>query len=132
MEGSKVLKDLLSHKEKLEKAASSVKLSEECFAIIQRSLLQKEGDPGSFTLPCLIGPLAVKNAIADLGASCLKKGGITVVKNDKDELIPPMVISQAGGVGFVLMVIDSPVLKQDLTSPEQIRYWLRDIRNYRS
>ncbi|GKD61244.1 DNA-directed DNA polymerase [Tanacetum coccineum] len=67
--GAKVLKDLLSHKEKLEKAASSVKLSEECSAIIQRSLPQKEGDPGSFTLPCLIGPLAVKNALADLGAS---------------------------------------------------------------
>ncbi|GKF80609.1 hypothetical protein Tco_0239211, partial [Tanacetum coccineum] len=67
--GAKVLKDLLSHKEKLEKAASSVKLSEECSAIIQRSLPRKEGDPGSFTLPCLIGPLAVKNALADLGAS---------------------------------------------------------------
>nr|GEV33630.1 hypothetical protein [Tanacetum cinerariifolium] len=67
--GDKVLKDLLSHKEKLEKAASSVKLSEECSAIIQRSLSQKEGDPGSFTLPCLIGPLAVKNALANLGAS---------------------------------------------------------------
>ncbi|GJZ34386.1 hypothetical protein Tco_0580203 [Tanacetum coccineum] len=67
--GAKVLKDLLSHKEKLEKAASSVKLSEECSAIIQRSLPQKEGDPGSFTLPCLIGPLAVKNAMSDLGAS---------------------------------------------------------------
>ncbi|GJX96182.1 reverse transcriptase domain-containing protein [Tanacetum coccineum] len=67
--GAKVLKDLLSHKEKLEKATSSVKLSEECSAIIQRSLPQKEGDPGSFTLPCLIGPLAVKNALADLGAS---------------------------------------------------------------
>ncbi|GKA93240.1 DNA-directed DNA polymerase [Tanacetum coccineum] len=66
--GSKVLKDLLSHKEKLEKVASSVKLSEECSAIIQRNLPQKEGDPGSFTLPCLIGPLAVKNALADLGA----------------------------------------------------------------
>ncbi|GJZ85884.1 hypothetical protein Tco_0651223 [Tanacetum coccineum] len=38
--GAKVLKDLLSHKEKIEKAASSVKLSEECFAIIQRSLPQ--------------------------------------------------------------------------------------------
>ncbi|GJZ66056.1 hypothetical protein Tco_0622752 [Tanacetum coccineum] len=49
--GAKVLKDLLSHKEKLEKAASSIKLSEECSAIIQRSLPQKEGDPGSFTLP---------------------------------------------------------------------------------
>ncbi|GKA86041.1 putative nucleotidyltransferase, ribonuclease H [Tanacetum coccineum] len=34
--GAKVLKDLLSHKEKLEKAASLVKLSEECSAIIQR------------------------------------------------------------------------------------------------
>ncbi|GJY95404.1 reverse transcriptase domain-containing protein [Tanacetum coccineum] len=67
--GAKVLKDLLSHKEKLEKAASSVKLSEECSAIIQRRLPQKEGDPRSFTLPYLIGPLAVKNALADLGAS---------------------------------------------------------------
>ncbi|GKC75388.1 DNA-directed DNA polymerase, partial [Tanacetum coccineum] len=69
LKGAKVLKDLLSHKEKLEKAASSVKLSEECSAIIQRSLSQKEGDLGSFTLPCLIRPLAVKNAMADLGAS---------------------------------------------------------------
>ncbi|GJR04733.1 zf-CCHC domain-containing protein [Tanacetum coccineum] len=67
--GAKVLKDLLSHKEKLEKVASLVKLSEECFVIIQRRLPQKEGDPESFTLPCLIGPLAVKNALADLGAS---------------------------------------------------------------
>ncbi|GKD23250.1 hypothetical protein Tco_1224953 [Tanacetum coccineum] len=31
--GAKVLKDLLSHKQKLEKAASSIKLSEECSAI---------------------------------------------------------------------------------------------------
>ncbi|GJR30137.1 DNA-directed DNA polymerase [Tanacetum coccineum] len=30
---------------------------------------QKEGDPGSFTMPCLIGPLAVKNALANLGES---------------------------------------------------------------
>nr|GEU31122.1 reverse transcriptase domain-containing protein [Tanacetum cinerariifolium] len=67
--GAKVLKDLLLHKEELEKAASSVKLSEECSAIIQRNFPQKEGDPGSFTLPCLIGSLAVKNALADLGAS---------------------------------------------------------------
>ncbi|GKB13390.1 hypothetical protein Tco_0847313 [Tanacetum coccineum] len=43
--GSKVLKDLLSHKEKLKKAASSIKLSEECSFVIQRSLPQKEGDP---------------------------------------------------------------------------------------
>ncbi|GJU18628.1 reverse transcriptase domain-containing protein [Tanacetum coccineum] len=101
--GANVLKDLLSHKEKLEKAASSVKLSEECSAIIQRSLPQKEGDPGSFTLSCLIGPLVVKNALADLRARLIypisdspwvspvqvvpKKGGMTVVKNEKNKLI---------------------------------------------
>nr|GEW11535.1 hypothetical protein [Tanacetum cinerariifolium] len=67
--GAKVLKDLLSHKEKIKKAASSVKLSEKCSVIIQKNLPQKERDPGSFTLPCLIGPLAVKNALADLRAS---------------------------------------------------------------
>ncbi|GKA41595.1 hypothetical protein Tco_0734255 [Tanacetum coccineum] len=48
--GAKVLRDLLSHKEKLEKAASSVKLSEEYSAVIQKSLPKKEGDQGSFTL----------------------------------------------------------------------------------
>ncbi|GJV61263.1 reverse transcriptase domain-containing protein [Tanacetum coccineum] len=67
--GAKVLKDLLCHKEKLKKAASSVKLSEECSAIIQKSLPQKEGDPRSFMLPCLIRPLTVKNALANLGAN---------------------------------------------------------------
>ncbi|GJZ48695.1 hypothetical protein Tco_0602527 [Tanacetum coccineum] len=73
--GAKVLKDLLSHKEKLEKAASSVKLSEECSAIIQRILPQKEGDPGSFILPCLIRPLEVKKALSDLGARETEKEG---------------------------------------------------------
>ncbi|GJS84888.1 reverse transcriptase domain-containing protein [Tanacetum coccineum] len=69
LKGAKVMKDLLSHKEKLKKATSLVKLSEKCLAVIQRILPQKEGDPGSFTLPCLIRPLAVKNALADSGAS---------------------------------------------------------------
>ncbi|GJU81035.1 hypothetical protein Tco_1283400 [Tanacetum coccineum] len=104
--GAKVLKDLLSHKEKLKKAASSVKLSEECSAIIQRSLLQKEGDPGSFTLPCLIRPLAVKNGLVDLGASInimphslfrrleiselkpTKMIDFIVLEIDEDELVP--------------------------------------------
>ncbi|GKC28908.1 zf-CCHC domain-containing protein [Tanacetum coccineum] len=67
--GATILKDLLSHKDKMEKVDSLVKLSEECSAVIQRNLRQKEEDPGSFTLPCLIGPLLVKNTLADLGAS---------------------------------------------------------------
>ncbi|GJW20129.1 DNA-directed DNA polymerase [Tanacetum coccineum] len=42
----------------------------------------KEGDPGSFTLPCLIRPLAVKNALANLGlADRSVKYPIGVCKN---------------------------------------------------
>ncbi|GKA97444.1 cytochrome c maturation protein CcmB [Tanacetum coccineum] len=51
--GAKVLKDLLSHKDKLEKATSLVKLSEECFAIIQTNFPQKEGGPGLIRIPPL-------------------------------------------------------------------------------
>ncbi|GKA59518.1 hypothetical protein Tco_0758831 [Tanacetum coccineum] len=43
--GAKFLQDLLAHKEKLEKAASSVKLSKECSAIIQRSMPPKRRGP---------------------------------------------------------------------------------------
>ncbi|GKB35699.1 hypothetical protein Tco_0880641 [Tanacetum coccineum] len=100
--GAKVLKDLLSHKEKLKKASSSVKLSEECSTVIQRSFPQKEGDPGSFTLHCLTGPLTVKNALANLGASInlmphslFQKLRISelkptrmILEMDEDELVP--------------------------------------------
>ncbi|GJZ83892.1 hypothetical protein Tco_0649065 [Tanacetum coccineum] len=40
--GAKDLKDLLSHKEKLKKAASSVKLSEECSATSKEAYPKKE------------------------------------------------------------------------------------------
>ncbi|GJS24776.1 putative nucleotidyltransferase, ribonuclease H [Tanacetum coccineum] len=67
--GAKVLKDLLSNKAKLENVASSITLGEECSAAIQKNLPQKKGDPRSFTLPCLIRTIPVKNALAYLGAS---------------------------------------------------------------
>ncbi|GJZ46463.1 reverse transcriptase domain-containing protein [Tanacetum coccineum] len=100
--GAKVLKDLLSHKEKLEKAASSVKLSEECSAIIQRSLPQKEGDPRRFTLPWISNLKLTRMSIQLADRSIKypigvyenllvkvvpKKGGMTVVKNEKNKLI---------------------------------------------
>ncbi|GKE60269.1 hypothetical protein Tco_1510636 [Tanacetum coccineum] len=66
--GAKVLKDLLSNKAKLENAASSVTVGEECSAAIQKNLPQRKKDPGSFTLPCLIGTMPVKNALTDLRA----------------------------------------------------------------
>ncbi|XP_021975446.1 uncharacterized protein LOC110870571 [Helianthus annuus] len=64
----KFLKGILSNKKKLEEL-SHVSLSEECSAVLQNRLPKKMTDPGSFTIPCLIGDLSVSNALADLGAS---------------------------------------------------------------
>ncbi|CAL1380994.1 unnamed protein product [Linum trigynum] len=65
---AKFLKDLLSKKQKLSKLAT-VELSEECSAILQNKLPQKQKDPGSFTIPCSIENLHVERSLADLGAS---------------------------------------------------------------
>ncbi|XP_027348020.1 uncharacterized protein LOC113859445 [Abrus precatorius] len=65
---AKFLKDLLSNKKKLEELAT-VTLNEECSAILQNKMPKKLKDPGSFTLPCLIGRLIVDRALADLCAS---------------------------------------------------------------
>ncbi|KAI3703847.1 hypothetical protein L1987_74043 [Smallanthus sonchifolius] len=65
---ARFLKDILTNKRKLEEL-SQVTLNEECSAVIQNKLPEKRRDPGSFTIPCLIGSLSVSNALADLGAS---------------------------------------------------------------
>ncbi|KAK5785997.1 hypothetical protein PVK06_040621 [Gossypium arboreum] len=65
---AKFLKELLTNKRKFEDL-STVELNEECSAILQNKLPTKLKDPGSFTIPCLIGSLNVEKALADLGAS---------------------------------------------------------------
>ncbi|XP_076929179.1 uncharacterized protein LOC143593433 [Bidens hawaiensis] len=65
---AKFLKEVLSNKKKSEEL-SCVTLNEECSAVLQNKLPKKMTDPGSFTIPCLIGSLSVSNALADLGAS---------------------------------------------------------------
>ncbi|CAL1379094.1 unnamed protein product [Linum trigynum] len=65
---AKFLKELLSKKRRLSELAT-VELSEECSAILQNKLPQKQKDPGSFTIPCSIGKLHVERSLADLGAS---------------------------------------------------------------
>ncbi|KAK5840603.1 hypothetical protein PVK06_009506 [Gossypium arboreum] len=65
---AKFLKELLTNKRKFEDF-SIVELNEECSAILQNKLPTKLKDPGSFTIPCLIGNLNIEKALADLGAS---------------------------------------------------------------
>src|SRR5436190_8324865 len=65
---AKFLKDIISNKRKL-KAFETVLLTEESSAILQKKLPQKLDDPGSFTIPCIIGNVTFENALCDLGAS---------------------------------------------------------------
>ncbi|CAN6566748.1 unnamed protein product [Malus baccata var. baccata] len=46
-----------------------VKVSENVSAVLQRKLPQKCKDPGSFTIPCVIGNTKFEHAMLDLGAS---------------------------------------------------------------
>ncbi|KAK5836481.1 hypothetical protein PVK06_012273 [Gossypium arboreum] len=64
---AKFLKELRTNKRKFEDL-STVELNKECLAILQNKLPTKLKDPGSFTIPCLIGSLNVEKALANLGA----------------------------------------------------------------
>ncbi|XP_019092248.1 PREDICTED: uncharacterized protein LOC109129089 [Camelina sativa] len=63
----KFLKDVMM--ERIKEVQGMVTLSHECSAIIQKQVnAQKLRDPGSFTLPCSIGPLTFNRCLCDLGA----------------------------------------------------------------
>ena len=64
----KFMKEIMINKKKID-SVGTVSLLENCSAIIQRKLLETLRDPGSFTIPCVIGEHAFKKALCDLGAS---------------------------------------------------------------
>ena len=65
---AKFLKEILSNKRKIEED-ETVNLTEEHSAIIQSKLPHKLKDPGSFSIPCVIGSETIRKAMCDLGAS---------------------------------------------------------------
>ncbi|XP_062113025.1 uncharacterized protein LOC133824168 [Humulus lupulus] len=65
---AKFMKEVISKKCKLDDY-ETVKLTEECSAIIKRQLLKKLKDWGSFTISCVIGELHIEKALCDLGAN---------------------------------------------------------------
>ncbi|XP_039118394.1 uncharacterized protein LOC120254339 [Dioscorea cayenensis subsp. rotundata] len=65
---AKFLKDILSKKRKLEEY-KTVSLTEECSALIQNKLPPKLKDPGSLSIPCVIGTTSFERALCDLGSS---------------------------------------------------------------
>jgi hypothetical protein len=65
---AKFLKDILSNKRSLG-GRETVKLTEQCSAILRSELPPKLGDPGKFFIPCTIGKATIRQALCDLGAS---------------------------------------------------------------
>ncbi|XP_024971932.1 uncharacterized protein LOC112510815 [Cynara cardunculus var. scolymus] len=65
---AKFLKDILSKKKKLSEY-EIVALTEGCSALLSNKLPHKLKDPGSFTIPYLIGGKEIGKALCDLGAS---------------------------------------------------------------
>ncbi|GJV78805.1 hypothetical protein Tco_1514675 [Tanacetum coccineum] len=93
-----------------------------CFALPQNHLPPKEQDPGSFILPCSIGKLDFKNALADLGArisvmplSMYKRLGIGKLKpiNMAIEMADRTKCTPMGIVENLLIKIDNIIFLVD-------------------
>ncbi|XP_045804300.1 uncharacterized protein LOC123897629 [Trifolium pratense] len=65
---AKFLKEILTKKKKIEDE-EIVMLTAECSAILQNDMPHKLKDPGSFSIPCVIGNYVIDRALCDLGAS---------------------------------------------------------------
>ncbi|XP_050889634.1 uncharacterized protein LOC127094918 [Lathyrus oleraceus] len=65
---AKFLKEILSNKKKLVDD-ETVMLTVECSAIIQNNMPSKLKDPGSFSIPCVIGSYIIDKTLCDLGDS---------------------------------------------------------------
>nr|GEV53686.1 reverse transcriptase domain-containing protein [Tanacetum cinerariifolium] len=81
----KMLKALLSNKEKLQELANTP-LNENCSAVILKKLPEKLGDPGKFLIPCGFNELKCK-ALSDLGAS-INLMPLFVWKKVRDVFVP--------------------------------------------
>ncbi|XP_069145424.1 uncharacterized protein [Solanum lycopersicum] len=64
---SKFMKDLVTKKRSV--AFEDYDRMQHCSSIATRSLVQKQGDRGTFTIPCTIGLLHFPKSLCDLGAS---------------------------------------------------------------
>ncbi|KAM2340076.1 hypothetical protein ACFX1X_019586 [Malus domestica] len=65
---AKFLKGLCTTRKRIS-SKEVVKVSENVSAVLQRKLPTKCKDPGSFTIPCVIGNTRFESALLDLGAS---------------------------------------------------------------
>jgi len=65
---AKFLKEILSKKRKIDEH-ETVALGKECSVVVLKQLPVKLKDPGSFSIPCIIGNVSIDRALCGLGSS---------------------------------------------------------------
>ncbi|XP_023634058.1 uncharacterized protein LOC111829355 [Capsella rubella] len=120
----------LFEKQRTKEVQGMVILSHECSAIIQKKITPlKLKDPGSFTLPCSLGPLSFCRCLCDLGASVslmplsvakrlgftrYKIGNISLILADRSVRLPHGLLEDLLiRIGVVEVPTDFVVLEMD-------------------
>ena len=80
-------KEVLSKKRKVDEV-ETIALGEECSVMVLNKLLAKLKDPGSFSMPCMIGSVSIDRALCDLGSSVSLMSYSIFKKLDLGELRP--------------------------------------------
>ncbi|KAM1911995.1 hypothetical protein ACFX14_000100 [Malus domestica] len=125
---AKCLKKLCTTKKRF-REKEVVQVSENVSAMIQRKLPPKCKDPGSFTIPCVIGNTRFKSAMLDLGASInvmpysiyasmnlgkLKNDGVIIQLADRSNAYPKGVLEDVlVQVNHLVFPADFYVLEMD-------------------
>ncbi|CAN6695162.1 unnamed protein product [Malus baccata var. baccata] len=121
---AKFLKELCTTRKRMS-TKEVVKVGENVSAILQRKLPPKCKDPGSFTIPCVIGNTRFESAMLDLGASInvmpysiyasmnlgvLKNDGVIIQLADRSNAYPKGVLED---VNHLVFPADFYVLEMD-------------------
>ncbi|CAN6695175.1 unnamed protein product [Malus baccata var. baccata] len=125
---AKFLKELCTTRKRMS-TKEVVKVGENVSAILQRKLPPKCKDPGSFTIPCVIGNTRFESAMLDLGASinvmpysiyasmnlgALKNDGVIIQLADRSNVYPKGVLEDVlVQVNHLVFPADFYVLEMD-------------------
>ncbi|CAN6586229.1 unnamed protein product [Malus baccata var. baccata] len=125
---AKFLKELCTTRKRIS-TKEVVKVGENVSAILQRKLPPKCKDPGSFTIPCVIGNTRFESAMLDLGASInvmpysiyasmnlgeLKNDGVIIQLADRSNAYPKGVLEDVlVQVNHLIFPVDFYVLEMD-------------------
>ena len=136
---AKFLKKLCTTKKRI-REKEVVHVSENVSAMLERNLPPKWKDPGSFTIPCVIGNTRFKHAMLDLGASInampysvyasmnlreLKNDGVIIQLADRSNAYPKWVLEDVlVQVDHLIFPADFYVLEMEDSTHSQLPFLL--------